>query len=133
VNGSCIEPPETGKAVISILNATVFKQDEDSDSDPYVKVYLDQKYLMKTRVIENSNNPIWMTSFVTPVMTSDAQLGFIVFDKDPGGEELLLTVQTSVSMILALGQNATAVCGPQGSPKGQLCYLIKWYPLNLDI
>lgn len=83
---------------------------------------------MKTKVIENNNNPVWMTAFLTPIMTSDTQLGFIVFDKDPVGEELLITVQTSVSLILALGLNGTATCAPPGSPKGQLCYEIRWYP-----
>lgn len=130
VNGTCIEPPETGKAIITIINGTFERSDEDSESDPYVKVYLDQKFLTKTKIVENKNNPVWMQSFVTPVITSDTQLGFIVFDKDPTGEELLLTEQTTVNLILALGLNATATCGPPGSPRGQLCYSIQWHSLT---
>ena len=130
MNGSCIEPPETGRAKISIINGTFEKKDEDSDSDPFVKVYMDDKYLTKTKIIENQNDPEWKQSFVTPVITSDTQLGFIVLDKDQAGEELLLTVQTSVNLILALGLNGTATCDPPGSPKGFLCYSITWFPIT---
>jgi len=135
VNGSCIEPPETGKAIITIINGTFVSQDEDSPSDPYVKryvkIFLDQNYLHKTKAVENINNPFWGFSFVTPVMTSDTQIAFLAFDRDSSSEKLLLTVQTTINFILMMGLNATATCGPPGSPRGQICYIIRWHPQQL--
>lgn len=127
INGTCIEPPETGKAVISIINGTFANQaDEITQYSAYVKVFLDQKYLMKTRTIEGSNKPIFNQAFVTPVITSDTQIGFIVFDRDEAEEKLLLTVQMTVDFILAMKLNGSVTCQPLGSPKGQLCFSIKW-------
>lgn len=126
MNGTCIEPPETGKAVIVILNGTfATPADEAGGISPYVKVYLDQKYLMKTRTVENSNEPVFKQAFVTPVITSDTQIGFVAFDRN-SDESLLLTVQTSVDLILALRLNGTVTCQPEGSPKGQLCFSVRW-------
>lgn len=117
--------------MITIINGTFVSQDEDSPSDPYVKVFLDQKYLLKTKTVENDNNPLWRFSFVTPLMTSDTQIGFVVFDRDSSSEELLLTVQTTVDFVLMMGLNATATCGPPESPRGQLCYSVQWHPQPL--
>jgi Ca2+-dependent lipid-binding protein len=128
INGTCIEPPETGKAVISVVNGTFSGPVEEAgELNPYVKVYLDQKYLMKTRTIDGSNHPVFNQAFVTPFITSDTQIGFLVFNRDDSEEKLLLTVQTTVDFILAMNLNGTTTCQPQGSPRGRLCFSIKWF------
>lgn len=130
VNGSCIEPPETGKAAIAIYNASLPSKDleiEGQESDPFVKVFLDQKYLMKTKTLENNNFPVWKQIFMSPLMTSDSQITFIVMDRDTNGEEMLLTVQTTVDLVMALDKNSTVVCAPESSPN-YLCYSIAWFP-----
>lgn len=112
--------------MIAIINGTfVTAADEAAGISPYVKVYLDQKYLMKTRTVENTNEPIFKQAFVTPVITSDTQIGFVVFDRN-SDENLLLTVQTSVDLLLALRLNGTVTCQPEGSPKGRLCFSVRW-------
>ena len=114
--------------MISILNATFEgPPDEVSETDSYVKVYLDQKYLMKTRTIENNNSPVFNQAFVTPLITSDTQIGFVMFDRSDSEDKLLLTVQTSVDLILALKLNGSVTCQPEGSPRGRLCFSVKWF------
>ena len=114
--------------MISIINGTFESPaDEATQLDPYVKVYLDQKYLMKTRTIESTNSPIFNQAFVTPLITSDTQIGFVVFNRDETDEKLLLTVQTTVDFVLAMKLNGSVTCQPEGSPRGRLCFSIKWF------
>ena len=132
MNGSCIEPPETGKARILIINATVTPRDESSmkPSDPYVKLFLDQKYLMKTKTIENNNYPIWNQAIITPVITSDTQISLIVLNRDAMHEQILTTVQTNIDLMMAQERNGTITCAPPITEvnKNQLCYSLTWFP-----
>ena len=132
MNGSCIEPPETGKVRILIVNATVSPRDESSMklSDPYVKLFLDQKYLMKTKTIENNNNPVWNQAIVTPVITSDTQISLILLNRDAMHEQIITTVQTNVDLTMAQEKNATISCAPPITDinRNQLCYSLTWFP-----
>lgn len=132
MNGSCIEPPETGKARIVIVNATVHPRDVISPklSDPYVKLFLDQKYLMKTKTIEGNNNPVWNQAIVTPVITSDTQISLILLNRDSMHEQIISTVQTNVDLTMAQENNGTVTCAPPITEinPNQLCYSLTWFP-----
>ena len=110
--------------MISIFNGT-FESEED-ETNPYVKIYLDQKYLMKTRTLENNRYPVFNQAFVTPIITSDTQISFVAFSRGDSTDKLLLTVQTTVDFVLAMGLNGVATCQPEGSPRGSVCFSIRW-------
>lgn len=51
--------------VFVIEGRNLTQKDEFSENDAFIKIYLDDKnQTQKTKVIHNSNNPIWNQSFV---------------------------------------------------------------------
>lgn len=135
MNGSCLasDEPETGRAFIAIINGTFPGNDKPKDgvkSDAFVKLFIDDKFLAKTKVVENNDTPVWRQTFVTPVITSDTVIRLFVFDKDPNREELLMeNIQTSPKEVVEAGMNSTVTCSQE--KEFYLCYSISWEPLLL--
>ncbi|KAF5733184.1 putative phospholipase d beta [Tripterygium wilfordii] len=69
-------------------------------SDPYVSVCLAGATVAQTRVIQNSENPLWDEHFCVPVAHPVAKLEFHVKDDDVLGAELIGVVEISVEKIL---------------------------------
>jgi len=54
----------------------------NNKSDPYVRVFLDEKEIMKTKVIKNNLNPVWNERSGLKLSSKRNALIFRVFDKD---------------------------------------------------
>ena len=51
-------------------------------SDPYIEVYLGNKYIGKTHVIENNLSPVWNVVFTMSLLHRQSQLVLKLYDKD---------------------------------------------------
>jgi len=96
-------------------------------SDAFVKLYIDDKFITKTKIIDENNTPVWKEMFATPLIDSKSMIRLLVFDKDPKGEELILSLHTTANEVVLSGKNATLVCSP-AEEMYNLCYAIAWYP-----
>ncbi|KAI8876195.1 hypothetical protein K501DRAFT_262550 [Backusella circina FSU 941] len=77
-----------------VLNVTVIEgrklKDKDliGQNDPYVELWVDEKYKQKTAVINNNNNPVWNQTFTFPLNEGRKHKLYLkVFDKDLIGSD----------------------------------------------
>lgn len=68
-------------------------------SDPYVTVCLGGATVARTRVISNSQNPIWNEHFVIPLAHPVSQIEFYVKDNDVFGADLIGVATVSAAKI----------------------------------
>jgi Ca2+-dependent lipid-binding protein len=65
-----------------LKNCDIIGQD-----DAYVEIYLERKYKQRTRIIKNSNNPVWNERFTFNVHKGDDTIYFHVYDDDLIGRD----------------------------------------------
>ncbi|KAJ4723286.1 Phospholipase D [Melia azedarach] len=68
-------------------------------SDPYVTVVVSQAMVARTRVVKNSQSPIWNEYFVIPLAHPLVDLEFQVKDNDLFGAEIIGSVKISTQKI----------------------------------
>ncbi|KAI8063385.1 C2 domain-containing protein [Gilbertella persicaria] len=73
--------------VIEASNLT--GKDMIGKNDPYVELWIDERYKQKTRVIKNNDNPLWNQTFTFPLEGNDHKIHFKVFDKDIIGKDTI--------------------------------------------
>ncbi|CAF0949536.1 unnamed protein product [Adineta steineri] len=56
-------------------------------NDAYVEIYLDKKYKQRTKIIKNSNNPVWNERFTFNIHKGDDTIHFAVYDDDVVGRD----------------------------------------------
>ncbi|KAI8982459.1 C2 domain-containing protein [Mycotypha africana] len=78
------------------LNVTVIEgrnlkdQDLVGKNDPWVELWVDEKYPQRTRVIDNTNNPVWNQTFTFQLEASRKdKLHLKVLDKDKIGNDTI--------------------------------------------
>ncbi|KAD2804601.1 hypothetical protein E3N88_37978 [Mikania micrantha] len=89
-------------------------------SDPYVTVSVGGATVARTRVISNSQNPIWNEHFVTPLAHPASTLEFQVKDNDLFGADLIGVVTISAERVMSgeLIDDWFPIIGPSGkAPK----------------
>ncbi|XLS53247.1 hypothetical protein HN51_013924 [Arachis hypogaea] len=79
-------------------------KDKMITSDPYVSVVIAGATIAQTRVIPNSENPIWDEHFIMPVAHPAHKIEFIVKDNDVLGAELIGVVDIPVQRVVS-GEN----------------------------
>ncbi|CAM8919071.1 unnamed protein product [Rhodiola kirilowii] len=87
-------------------------------SDPYVTVCLGGATVARTRVIANSQDPVWNEHFKIPLAHSVSQVQFHVKDNDVFGAELI-GVASVPAQLLRAGESVSdwfPVLGPYGKP-----------------
>ncbi|KAK6115139.1 hypothetical protein DH2020_007408 [Rehmannia glutinosa] len=87
-------------------------------SDPYVTVCLAGARVARTRIISNSQNPVWNEHFKIPLAHPVSQVEFEVKDNDVFGADLI-GVATMSARKIATGQlidEWVTVIGPYGKP-----------------
>ncbi|XP_031475859.1 phospholipase D delta [Nymphaea colorata] len=104
-------------------------------SDPYVSVLVAGATVAKTRVISNSEDPIWEEHFTVALAHPDSRIEFQVKDNDAFGAQLIGTVCIPASKILSGEQidDWFPIIGPGGSPPKPDCALqlrIRFQPLE---
>lgn len=84
VDTSELELKPQGKLSVSIVKATALKNMEIiGKSDPYVVLYIRPLFKVKTKVVDNSLNPVWNETFDLIAEDKETQsIIFEVFDKD---------------------------------------------------
>ncbi|CAA7408980.1 unnamed protein product [Spirodela intermedia] len=84
VDTSELELKPQGKLSVSVVKATALKNMEMiGKSDPYVVLYIRPVLKNKTKVFDNSLNPVWNENFTLIVEDKETQyITFEVFDKD---------------------------------------------------
>ncbi|CAF1398603.1 unnamed protein product [Adineta steineri] len=60
-------------------------------NDAYVEIYLDKKYKQRTKIIKNSNNPVWNERFTFNIHKGDDTIHFAVYDDDAVGRDSIGT------------------------------------------
>ncbi|OMO74249.1 C2 calcium-dependent membrane targeting [Corchorus capsularis] len=70
-------------------------------SDPYVSVCLAGATVAQTRIITNSENPLWDEHFIVPVAHPVAKVEFLVKDNDVLGAQLIGVVEIAVEKVLS--------------------------------
>ncbi|KAK7939967.1 hypothetical protein WMY93_003293 [Mugilogobius chulae] len=87
VNQDCC-PTQRGIAqvAITVQRAEKIWGDTHSESDGYVKVFIDKKQIFATRYIRDNNNPVWdhEVNLGTMDLSSGYELHFEVWDRDNG-------------------------------------------------
>ncbi|CAH9088311.1 unnamed protein product [Cuscuta epithymum] len=94
-------------------------------SDPYVTVSAPQTALARTRVIPNTQNPVWNEQFHIPLAHPLANLEFRVKDDDVFGAQIMGKVKIPAQRI-ASGELISGwfpVIGPSGKPPKPDCAL----------
>ncbi|KAL8059308.1 hypothetical protein ABFX02_03G077500 [Erythranthe guttata] len=87
-------------------------------SDPYVTVCLAGARVARTRIISNSQNPVWNEHFKIPLAHPVSQVEFEVKDNDVFGADLIGVATVAASRIAA-GETIdewVPVIGPYGKP-----------------
>lgn len=87
-------------------------------SDPYVTVSIGGATIARTRVISNSQNPVWNEHFITPLAHPVSQLEFLVKDNDVFGADLIGIVVISAERVMSgdLIDDWFPIIGPSGRP-----------------
>ncbi|XP_022545800.1 phospholipase D delta isoform X2 [Brassica rapa] len=85
-------------------------------SDPYVTVCLAGATVARTRVISNSQNPVWSEHFKIPLAHPVSQIEFYVKDNDVFGADLIGIATVSTAKI-KLGETINGWFPIIGSPK----------------
>ncbi|KAL9395459.1 hypothetical protein Peur_009712 [Populus x canadensis] len=94
-------------------------------SDPYVTVCVSGARVARTRVISNSQNPVWNEHFKIPLAHPAEKIDFYVKDNDMFGAELIGTASVEVEKILS-GETISAwfpIIGLYGKPPKTDCAL----------
>ncbi|KAL8218405.1 hypothetical protein R6Q57_021778 [Mikania cordata] len=97
-------------------------------SDPYVTVSVGGATVARTRVISNSQNPIWNEHFVTPLAHPASKLEFQVKDNDLFGADLIGVVTISAERVMSgeLIDDWFPIIGPSGkAPKPNAAILLR--------
>ncbi|XP_048433068.1 phospholipase D delta [Pyrus x bretschneideri] len=87
-------------------------------SDPYVTVCLAGATVARTRVISNSQNPVWKEHFKIPLAHPVSQVEFYIKDNDMFGADLIGVASVSAVRILS-GETISdwfPIIGPLGKP-----------------
>lgn len=87
-------------------------------SDAYVAVSVPQATVARTRVLKNSQNPVWDERFNIPLAHPVAELEFRIKDDDIFGAQTIGTVKIPARRI-ATGENISGwfpLLGPSGNP-----------------
>lgn len=104
-------------------------------SDPYVSVCLAGATVAQTRVIANSENPVWDEHFCVPVAHPATVVEFEVKDNDVLGAQLIGIVELSAEKILS-GKAIDGwfpIIGPYGTPSKpypELHFSIQFRPVG---
>ncbi|CAH8320855.1 unnamed protein product [Eruca vesicaria subsp. sativa] len=85
-------------------------------SDPYVTVCLAGATVARTRVISNSQNPVWSENFKIPLAHPVSQIEFYVKDNDVFGADLIGIAKVSAVKI-KIGETISGWFPIIGSPK----------------
>ncbi|KAH9616660.1 hypothetical protein KSS87_004070 [Heliosperma pusillum] len=87
-------------------------------SDPYVTVSLGGAIVARTRVIANSQNPVWEEHFNVPLAHPVSSIEFLVKDNDVFGADMIGTVSISSSDISSGGEidDWFPIIGANGKP-----------------
>ncbi|KAL7590273.1 hypothetical protein Lser_V15G36709 [Lactuca serriola] len=87
-------------------------------SDPYVTVSIGGATIARTRVISNSQNPVWNEHSITPLAHPVSQLEFQVKDNDLFGADLIGIVVISAESVMSgeLIDDWFPIIGPSGKP-----------------
>lgn len=87
-------------------------------SDPYVTVCLAGATVARTRIISNSQDPIWNETFKIPLAHPVSQVDFQVKDNDVFGADLIGVASVPVQMIISgeLIEDWFPIIGPSGKP-----------------
>ncbi|PRQ47307.1 putative phospholipase D [Rosa chinensis] len=106
-------------------------------SDSYVSVVVPQATVARTRVIKNSQNPLWKESFSIPLAHPAAKLEFQVKDNDLFGAELIGTASIP-AVEIAAGNEISGwyeIIGPTGKPPKPDCAIkvkLKFTPFEIN-
>ncbi|KAJ4843492.1 hypothetical protein Tsubulata_029123 [Turnera subulata] len=95
-------------------------------SDPYVTVCVSGATVARTRVISNSQNPVWNERFSIPVAHPASRIDFYVKDNDMFGAELIGVATVPVDKILsgATFSEWIPIVGSNGKPPKPDCALL---------
>ncbi|XP_024990266.1 phospholipase D delta-like [Cynara cardunculus var. scolymus] len=87
-------------------------------SDPYVTVSVGGATVARTRVISNSQDPVWNEHFITPLAHPVSHLEFQVKDNDVFGADLIGIVVISAERVMSgeLIDDWFPIIGPSGKP-----------------
>ena len=81
-----------GVLLVTVIEAKkLAKKDFISKNDPYVELWLEDDSRQTTRVIDNTNNPLWNSQFTFPIEENRPRnkVHFRVFDQDYIGKDLI--------------------------------------------
>lgn len=101
-------PQPQGIVKVTVLEAKDLKRADISltgkgKSDPYVVVKVGAKS-EKTKVVDNTVNPVWNETFEMMVDSADGQVLYLdVFDEDPGDDDFLGRVNMDLSKLREVG------------------------------
>ncbi|KAI8379779.1 C2 domain-containing protein [Radiomyces spectabilis] len=81
--------PEGTLSVTIIEARKLHGEDLIGKNDPYVELWLDEKYKQRTKELSNTNDPVWNQTFTFPIEggSSVHKLYLKVLDKDPIGSD----------------------------------------------
>ncbi|KAL8260997.1 hypothetical protein R6Q59_025046 [Mikania micrantha] len=106
-------------------------------SDPYVSVCLTGATVARTRVISNSQYPVWNEHIVTPVAHPVSQVEFQVKDNDMFGADMIGVASISAKWIKSgdLIEDWFPILGPFGKPpkaKAAVRLKLKFTPFDVE-
>ncbi|KAG8377997.1 hypothetical protein BUALT_Bualt08G0092100 [Buddleja alternifolia] len=101
-------------------------------SDPYVTVCLAGARVARTRIISNSQNPVWDEHFKIPLAHPVSQVEFEVKDNDVFGADLIGVAAVSAKRVAAgdLIEEWVPVIGPSANPDSAIRLQIKFAPCS---
>lgn len=113
----------TGKATITILEGSTIHQNADMRSGASVKVYVDGKYLVKTRETNDVMAPKWYFTFVTPIISFDTKIEMVFTDRLMEHEEYLSSLTTSPKQVVDMGDENKEICSEEDN---RICFKLDW-------
>lgn len=114
---------ESGRATITILKGSTIHQNGEMRSGASVKVYVDGKYLVKTREENDVESPKWYFTFVTPIIPFDTKIEMVLVDRLMEQEEYLSTVTTSPKQLVDMGDENKEICSEEDN---RICFKLDW-------
>ncbi|CAF0863967.1 unnamed protein product [Adineta ricciae] len=73
--------------VIIVEGRNLKDRDIIGQNDAYVEIYLDKKYRQRTKIVKNSNSPVWNERFTFNIHKGDDTIHFAVYDDDLVGRD----------------------------------------------
>ena len=114
-----------------------------SKSDPWVEVYFSNdgktesyEFIGKTETIENSLNPIFVTSFeLSFYFERNQKIRFEVFDIDISSKEFIGSIETSMAKIMgsSLQSFNSEITNKEGKSKGKITVKLEQVSSTNDI